>query len=231
MQIAEDDDAPPPPERIAPPVDHQNEDASAAPAPPSCVPVMMTQVTMERQRIFQSPSDGLASVGRAEPCLSADFFNQELRFHARRLLEDDHGGLETFRSTDPRVIEKIVELMDRYKRSRKEVIGRLKRLITKRRHSLKQKREKENQAQPVIGAGKGIGIQAIAGSTPRVRELTYRSGIKKTTKRKVPLPSAHGIDSFFQVTLLFRFYCICSLVGLHSFSCCPSSCSLDLSHL
>jgi hypothetical protein len=44
MQIAEDDDAPPPPERIAPPVDHQNEDASAGPAPPSCVPVMMTQV-------------------------------------------------------------------------------------------------------------------------------------------------------------------------------------------
>lgn len=81
------------------------------------------QPTMAR-RERQSASDGLASVGRAEPCLSAEFFNQELRFHVRRLLEDDKGGLETFRSTDPRVIENIVELMDRYKRSRKEVIGR-----------------------------------------------------------------------------------------------------------
>ena len=49
---------------------------------------------------------------------------------------------------------------------------------------MKQKREKENQAQPLIGAGKGSGVQAIAGSTPRVRELTYRSGREKKKRKK-----------------------------------------------
>ena len=66
----------------------------------------------------------MASGRTADLGTSDEWFKHELRYHVRRLLEDDQGRLETFRSCDPRAIAEIVNVMERYKRSRKEVIDR-----------------------------------------------------------------------------------------------------------